>query len=296
MRMLVACSDCNRQFDATGCEPGSQFRCHCGSTVTVQQHLGYEASVIRCSSCGAPCEDGAAGCRFCGADFTLHERDLHTVCPKCFARVSDRARFCHHCGGMLAPEQAPGNETSLVCPACGENRHLRSRMVADVAVLECPACAGLWLGNAAFSQLANRALGRAENVAPVLSPPWPVANREPTQEGPWRYRNCPECGTLMNRRNYGPGSGVIIDVCRQHGLWLDAEELPAILNWIRRGGQVQSQQDRAGEEARSERYRRALTAKPIGGGLDQEPSPLDGPIFDFARFLIELAQWLWRYR
>lgn len=169
-------------------------------------------------------------------------------------------------------------------------------MVANVAVLECPVCAGLWLGNAAFSQLAHRALGRAENVDPILAPPRPVADREPTEEGRWRYRNCPECGALMNRRNYGPGSGVIIDVCRQHGLWLDAEELPAILDWIRRGGQQQSQKDRAGEEARSERYRRALAAKPIGGGLDHESSPLDGPLFGFAHFLMELAEWLWRYR
>ena len=75
MRLLVACTKCRRQFDATGREPGSRFRCHCGTVLTVEQSPGHDASVVRCSSCGAPREERATGCQFCGADFTLRERD-----------------------------------------------------------------------------------------------------------------------------------------------------------------------------------------------------------------------------
>lgn len=40
----------------------------------------------------------------------------------------------------------------------------------------------------------------------------------------------------MSRRNFAQRSGVIVDVCSAHGVWLDHKELSAILNFIREGG------------------------------------------------------------
>jgi len=40
----------------------------------------------------------------------------------------------------------------------------------------------------------------------------------------------------MNRSNFAHSSGVIIDVCKHHGVWFDSEELPKIIDFIRRGG------------------------------------------------------------
>ena len=34
----------------------------------------------------------------------------------------------------------------------------------------------------------------------------------------------------------GGASGVILDVCRSHGLWFDANELSQLLAWVRCGG------------------------------------------------------------
>ena len=111
MRLLVQCPACRRQYDATQRQIGSQFRCHCGEVVTVQRPKGHEARVVRCSACGAARgDDNPDRCPYCQASFTLHERDLNTVCPHCLALVSDQARFCHHCGGGLAPELDAGGE------------------------------------------------------------------------------------------------------------------------------------------------------------------------------------------
>jgi Zn-finger nucleic acid-binding protein len=51
----------------------------------------------------------------------------------------------------------------------------------------------------------------------------------------------------MNRSNYGSVSGVLVDVCSAHGVWMDAGELERISEWVASGG---------GEETR--RYRREL--------------------------------------
>ena len=40
----------------------------------------------------------------------------------------------------------------------------------------------------------------------------------------------------MVSRNFGRISGIMIDVCRHHGVWLDAKELEAIVEFIRKGG------------------------------------------------------------
>jgi Zn-finger nucleic acid-binding protein len=66
-----------------------------------------------------------------------------------------------------------------------------------------------------------------------------------------RYRRCPVCSKHMNRRNYGKRSGVIIDSCREHGIWFDALELGATLRWIKKGGEeFSARKDQDEERAR----------------------------------------------
>jgi Zn-finger nucleic acid-binding protein len=234
--VVAACSRCSRQFDASRLAPGSRFRCSCGDLVAVPAPASHEAAVVRCSSCGAPREGEVEACRFCGADFTLHERDLDTICPGCCARISGRARFCHHCATPLVIEQQAGEPTGHPCPACGASRPLASRRLGSAAIsaLECGGCGGLFLGHDAFRLIADRA--RVEQVPArdhLPTPPPPL--RQQAGRGPL-YRPCPRCATRMSRQNYGRSSGVIVDLCRRHGVWLDAEELDRILAWIRSGG------------------------------------------------------------
>ena len=51
----------------------------------------------------------------------------------------------------------------------------------------------------------------------------------------------------MNRKLHGKRSGVIVDSCRDHGLWLDAGELRQLMEWSRAGGEKLDQQHRAFE-------------------------------------------------
>src|SRR5436190_10992986 len=154
MRLLVRCPDCRQKYDATKRGIGSRFRCSCGGVVEVREPQSHEASVIHCAACGASREEGSRACKYCGGDFTIHELDLNTVCPGCLARVSDRARFCHHCATLLSVEAVAGEEMPFRCPAC-EDRLLVSRRLESIATsaLECQVCAGLWIGLESFHDL-----------------------------------------------------------------------------------------------------------------------------------------------
>src|SRR3989304_1414742 len=55
------------------------------------------------------------------------------------------------------------------------------------------------------------------------------------------YIPCVRCGKLMNRKNFAKISGVILDECGKHGVWLDAGELEKIRHFIMGGGLEKAQ-------------------------------------------------------
>jgi hypothetical protein len=281
MRLLIACPACRRQYDATERPIGSRFRCRCGTIVAIARPQGHDASVVRCSSCGAPRRDGAAHCQFCGADFTLREQDLDTICPHCLARISDSAKFCDHCGHPLAAEPLAIEETAMACPLCAvgvpalagaqppkggtpTGPRLHSRLVKGNSVLECPSCAGIWVGAETFRQMVDAAGREAQHSD--HRDPQPVP-KECTLEGakPHGYLPCPVCRELMCRQNFGHRSRVIVDVCKPHGIWFDAEKLTCILDWVRSGGLAAANEQRQAElnrDARTEGRLKGERLKP----------------------------------
>lgn len=237
MRLLVQCDQCRLRYDATGRKIGGKFRCRCGEVVVIQEPRGHEAAVVHCAACGAAREGRTKSCTYCGADFTIHETDLHTICPGCQARVSDRARYCHHCASPLGADLVAGEASELTCPCC-PGRHLVSRRLVTLqaTALECRVCAGLWIGLEAFHDLLD---AEARNPKPVA-----VSHRQAPHHGKQGYRQCPHCGGLMVRRNFGRGaSNVVLDVCGEHGLWFDCDELSHLIAWLRTGGLEDARRD-----------------------------------------------------
>jgi Zn-finger nucleic acid-binding protein len=222
----------------------------------------HDSAVVRCAACGAPRHGDEAACRFCGSSFTVHERDLDTICPGCMARVSGTARFCSHCGSPILVDQAAAGASALRCPACPPPRQLGSRRLEGepVAISECGACGGIWVERSVFEILVARArqaqLGTAVlAMAGAAEGPAAAGADGTAPHGPL-YRPCAVCGRLMNRQNFGRKSGVIVDLCREHGIWFDLQELPRVLRWIQAGGEEQARQrDHEESEARLRQQR-----------------------------------------
>jgi Zn-finger nucleic acid-binding protein len=206
------------------------------------------------------------------------------------ARISDRARFCHYCATPITVQGSAGDNTDQSCPACGDTQKLQSRSLGTppVSILECGACGGLWLHNSVFQLLEQRASSAASSGEIRLHQQLrgrPTPGRDP--HGRY-YRACPVCGTLMHRRNYGRRSGVLIDLCGEHGVWFDMEELDRIIHWVKAGGlgdarkweqQQQSAQQRLDSMMDNMRKTRQQWDTPVGGSA-RAGSFLDG-ILDY---------------
>jgi Zn-finger nucleic acid-binding protein len=132
-------------------------------------------------------------------------------------------------------------------------------------LLNCRSCGGQFVEHALFRNLIEHAEGTGLAIpdAPYKRPP-PKAALERVH-----YRPCAVCAQMMNRKNFGGASGVIVDVCAKHGTWLDAGELPQVLEFVRSGGLVR---ERARDQER-ERLARAHEREYGAGGAPQS-SPL----------------------
>lgn len=194
---------------------------------------------LNCPHCGAAITPGSTQCPFCSSL-------LQTVaCTRCHARMFAGVNFCPHCGAP-AVEVEVGRAGSDACPRCLVP--LVAVRVANSVLDQCPRCAGLWMGLAVFDRIcADAQAGAAASglLRPAAPDPLPQV----------RYLDCPRCAQPMGRVNYARGSGVLINVCRSHGVWLDGDQLRQIMEFIASGGLDRA---RRNEMEHLESRRRAL--------------------------------------
>ncbi|MGF1469629.1 MAG: zf-TFIIB domain-containing protein [Sandaracinaceae bacterium] len=213
-----------------------------------------EARALKCPSCGAFLERGARSCAYC-------EVELASVrCWRCFALSFAGAPHCSACGAVLEGEGNLG-ATDHACPACDDGTHLHRVQVGAFRIEECLRCTGVWVAPDTLERLTR---SREEEAGAAVAPP----GRETRPLEPVRYRKCPACRKVMHRQNFGRCSGVIVDVCREDGVFFDADELTHVLEFVARGGLKKTRaRERMDAEARLHRARmEAMTLERRGMG------------------------------
>ncbi len=252
---LVACPVCHTQYDVSQLLT-AQFACRCGETIENRAQRPVDAVIARCGSCGAQVQPDAQTCAYCDSAIVRDPDKLSLLCPECFARNAESSRFCVGCGVAFAPQPLPSDGRELPCPAC--DTRMPPSQVAGIAVNECPGCHGLWVTGAHFDALVKRAAQLRQQQGPAADAPR-VQRGKPLDRSV-QYRRCPECDQFMLRANYKRSSGVILDECRQHGTWLDADELEQVAGFILAGGRtspVLEAEHKAAEREASAAFARA---------------------------------------
>lgn len=256
----------------TGRPPGTRARCRCGSVFELPEPP-ERAEALSCPSCGGNVSFADKSCSYCEAELLLK------ACPRCFARVFHGAKHCNHCGAQVS---APANVTeegraaTRRCPACQDGTELEGRLADDVLLDECPACHGVFIDAEALDQIIReREAPSIQQVAGVEASSAREIDRPPPKPpGRAMYIPCPDCENVMNRKNFGRSSGIIIDFCKSHGTWFDANELPHVIEFVMSGGLDEA---RAKEEARRREAERRPEGLPPQVGFGSS-SPLEAPL------------------
>jgi Zn-finger nucleic acid-binding protein len=194
------------------------------------------------------------------------------------------AKFCAHCGKRTIETQTV--EKSLGdCPRC--KIKLKSLQIREIALRECERCEGFWADAETFGEICAN---HEKQAAVLLSIEQNTHHLQPPKI---QYVPCPECRNLMNRNNFARSSGVIIDSCKQHGVWFDAEELPKIIEFIRKGG---LDRQREKEKLKLEEQRKNLIEKErqiarqearSNPTFNRDSTPSSTAIREFIKFLLD---------
>lgn len=244
--------------------------------------------VLHCPGCGAAVKRGAETCEYCRAhlDFSLKGKTL--ICPHCFAKTSADGRFCMRCA---KPVKGLVHEGKILedrlCPRCGV--YMRGKSVGDFSVIECPDCAGVFVPHETFEMMQERRDGAIFATQRIRR-----TTVEPEKQ--IQYVRCPVCRNMMNRENFARISGVIIDTCRDHGIWFDPGEIEKIMDFIARGGLQKAKAvevERMKDEEKLMRLRNVQTSQQQGGGFAMygggfESSQQEVDIFDVVGRLFRL--------
>jgi Zn-finger nucleic acid-binding protein len=117
-------------------------------------------------------------------------------------------RGCVHCHATLVPQT---HET--------------------VQVLACPSGHGVFVDADALQvALRDRTEDRPESEEQAAEAAMRTASVEELVQAEG-VRTCPVCGTEMSKRMFAYESGVAVDVCLDHGIWLDEGELHRVEAW-----------------------------------------------------------------
>lgn len=176
------------------------------------------------------------------------------------------SKHCPRCGALATPREEVVS-VGRKCPRCRIEMQVVS--LGEAKVLECSTCLGLWLTTQAFEAICS---DKEKQSAALGSAALTGVDRT-IAETKVNYVPCPECSQLMNRANFARCSGVIIDLCKQHGVWFDCNELSRIIEFIRAGGLdlSRSREKTALEEERRRLEQEQHAAKPLTGfaGIDE---------------------------
>jgi len=203
-----------------------------------------EAVALSCPNCGALVPEGRPACSYCKAE-------LRTVrCHFCYQLNAAAGSFCSGCGRELGLEPV-ATQHGKPCSECGGT--LVAFQAPAGALVDCAGCGLQFVEHALLVAL----LQQREVVGTAVPS---VKRANPLAQGPVRYRRCPTCAVLMNRKNFGDESGIIVDICSPHGTLFDAGELPRVMQFVQSGALARAEQRKREREASA---RKAQAAPPL---------------------------------
>jgi len=168
-------------------------------------------------------------------------------CTNCGSALPLNSDICDFCKtrndtDLRNFDALPGEISDRNCPRC-ERAALQTITISLGGALHvdrCRDCLGIFFDRHELERFLDRALDQAHEVD--YQRLQQLAEETGGEKHPVAYVACPVCAELMHRRAYGKRSGVIVDTCREHGVWLDGGELGSLMRWARLGGQALEEQ------------------------------------------------------
>ena len=231
--------------------------------------------MANCTNCSAPLPANSIICEYCKSrndtdlngihHYTTHEIDSARTCPRCSISM----------------------------------RTIDLKINRKFLIERCDECLGLFFDPEELEALLEATVtnvfdinrSKLNTINNLISP----ANAAVV------YLKCPVCSKLMNRVNFGTRSGVIVDRCRDHGVWLDGGELRHLFEWMKAGGKLLAQEQELQLKKEEQREKERQQRQPQTGWYPTESPEFErygGPLRyadpDLFEIVFKAVRWLGR--
>jgi Zn-finger nucleic acid-binding protein len=200
---------------------------------------------MKCTSCGGRLEGTMTFCPFCGVRQDVDLRQIH------FRDL--------------------GGDASLPCPSCATPLDvIKFETDPAIRIERCNSCHGMFFNPGELEALLDTRTNPLVWLDPAqlsqISDDFGF-NHEIV------YRKCPMCAERMSHLNFAGRSGVILDRCGTHGVWVEGGELRRLNEWWRAGGKLIFQQHEADRTKRLYQTSDTMRSKPLAGSIESPDQP-----------------------
>jgi len=174
--------------------------------------------MARCKSCSAPLAANINRCQYCNVrnDIDLHSKHKFSI------QTEHSNRVCPHCDTHL--------------------QTIKLDINGAFHIERCKTCFGLFFDPGEIETLLDSSVSNISNINLTLIK---NINKDRFQSHQAvKYIKCPVCRDFMKRVNFGHRSGVIIDQCPAHGIWVDSGEITHLMEWKKAGGELLDSQEK----------------------------------------------------
>lgn len=187
----------------------------------------------KCINCSAPLPSNSIVCEYCGSRNDTDLKGVHTYT----VHEPESARICPRCNIPL--------------------KTIDLKLKGKFLIEKCDQCFGLFFDTDELETLLNLSVKNVHNINRTkLNNIIDIFNKKDSKVS---YIKCPVCSNIMNRVNFGYKSGVIVDKCSKHGIWLEAGELRHLFEWMKAGGRLLH--DQKAKEKKREKRRERLSSE-----------------------------------
>ncbi len=169
-------------------------------------------------------------------------------CINCAAPLPPNSILCDYCGSRNDTDLMGVHtytthelESGRTCPGCSITLQTIDLKINGKFFIErCDQCMGLFFDPGELEALLDASV---KHVYTINFKKLDNINKNMTPaQKKISYIKCPVCSKTMNRINFGSRSGVVVDCCKDHGIWLEGGELRHLFEWKKAGGTLLHEQ------------------------------------------------------
>lgn len=169
---------------------------------------------MKCKNCSAPMQNDSTKCEYCGCLIDVDLQSVHTYTVE--EPIEDR--ICPHCNIAM--------------------QTLNLEQEGAFFIERCEKCMGLFFDPNELETLLEMSVAHVHSINYSQLDQITRKKRFRGSQKKIRWLKCPVCRQFMNRKSFGTRSGVVVDRCRNHGIWLEGAEFRCLLEWKKAGGSI----------------------------------------------------------